>query len=134
MSFPGNFKDHLLMDRAPTLSVSFLVDSMKRMRGGVAGNIAYTLALLGERPLIVGTGGHDFADYRQWMEEQGIDTSGIIEIPNEFTASCFINTDLANNQLVALYAGAMAHSRDISVERLGLRAADPGGHSPSDPA
>jgi len=134
MSFPGNFKDHLLMDRAHTLSVSFLVDSMKRMRGGVAGNIAYTLALLGERPLVVGTVGHDFADYRKWMEEQGIDTSGIIEIPNEFTASCFINTDLANNQLVALYAGAMAHSRDVSIERLGLGAQDLVVISPSDPA
>ena len=133
MSFPGYFKDHLLMDRAHTLSVSFLVDSMKRMRGGVAGNIAYTLSLFGERPLIVGTVGHDFADYRHWMQERGIDTSGIVEIPHEFTASCFINTDLANNQLVALYAGAMAHSRGISIEGRGLTAEDLVVISPSDP-
>jgi adenosine kinase len=133
MSFPGYFKDHLLMDRVHTLSVSFLVDSMKRMRGGVAGNIAYTLTLLGERPLIVGTVGHDFADYRQWMDEHGIDTSGIIVIPTEFTASCFINTDLANNQLVALYAGAMAHARDISIRHLGLGKGDLVVISPSDP-
>jgi adenosine kinase len=133
MSFPGHFKDHLLMDRAHTLSVSFLVDSMKRMRGGVAGNIAYTLSLLGERPMIVGTVGHDFGEYRQWMQSQGIDTSGIIEIPNEFTASCFINTDLSNNQLVALYAGAMAHSRNLSVRTLGLTKDDLVIISPSDP-
>jgi len=133
MTFPGYFKDHLLMDRAHTLSVSFLVDSMKRMRGGVAGNIAYTLSLLGERPLIVGTVGHDFGDYRDWMKQRGIDTSGIVEIPTEFTASCFINTDLANNQLVALHAGAMAHSGRVSVEGLGLTAADLVVISPSDP-
>lgn len=133
MTFPGYFKDHLLMDRAHTLSVSFLVDSMKRMRGGVAGNIAYTLSLLGERPLIVGTVGHDFAEYRQWMQARGIDTSGIVEIPHEFTASCFINTDLANNQLVALYAGAMADARRVSIERLGLTAEDLVVISPSDP-
>jgi adenosine kinase len=133
MSFPGHFKDHLLMDRAHTLSVSFLVDSMKRMRGGVAGNIAYNLALLGERPLVVGTVGHDFADYRHWMDRQGIDTSGIIEIQSEFTASCFINTDLANNQIVALYAGAMAHSRNLSIDGLGLTADDLVVISPSDP-
>src|SRR5215472_2695183 len=132
MTFPGYFKDHLLMDRAHTLSVSFLVDSMKRMRG-VVGNIAYTLSLLGERPLIVGTVGHDFGDYREWMKQRGIDTSGIVEIPTEFTASCFINTDLANNQLVALHAGAMAHSGRVSVEGLGLTDADLVVISPSDP-
>ncbi len=133
MTFPGYFTDHLLKDRAHTLSVSFLVDSMKRMRGGVAGNIAYTLSLLGERPLIVGTAGHDFADYREWMRKQGIDTSGIIEFPDEFTASCFINTDRANNQLVALYAGAMTQSRNLSVLHLGLGANDLVVISPSDP-
>jgi len=133
MSFPGYFKDHILPEKAHALSVSFLVDSMKRMRGGVAGNIAYTLALLGERPLVVGAAGQDFGEYRTWMESHGIDTSGIAEIENEFTASCFINTDRANNQIVALYTGAMAYSRQLSIEGRGLSRGDLAVVSPSDP-
>src|ERR671927_469919 len=85
MDFPGNFKDHILPDKAHMLTVSFLVDSMRRMRGGVAGNIAYTLALLGEHPLVVATAGQDFTDYRAWMDNHGVDTSGIVEIDDEFT-------------------------------------------------
>src|SRR5258707_6179748 len=89
MNFPGYFKDHILPDKVHMLSVSFLVDSMRRMRGGVAGNIAYTLALLGERPLVVATAGQDFGEYRALMEHQGIDAAGIKLIHDEFTASCF---------------------------------------------
>jgi adenosine kinase len=133
MTFPGHFKDHILTDKAHALSVSFLVDSMQRMRGGVAGNVAYTLSLLGERPLIVAAAGHDFGEYRSWMESHGIDTSGILEVPAEFTASCFINTDLAHNHIVALYTGAMAHSRYLSVKPLGLGPEDLVVISPSDP-
>lgn len=120
MDFPGYFKDHMLMEKAHMLSVSFLVDSMRKMRGGVAGNIAYNLALLGERPLIVGTVGHDFAEYRAWLEQQGIDTSGITVIEHEFTSSCFINTDRANNQIVAFYAGAMSYDHHRSLTDRGL--------------
>src|SRR6187401_3353500 len=98
MNFPGHFKDHILPDKVHMLTVSFLVDSMKRMRGGVAGNIAYSLALLGERPLVVASAGTDFGDYRQWMKQAGIDTEGIHTVEGEFTASCFINTDQSNNQ------------------------------------
>jgi adenosine kinase len=133
MNFPGYFKDHILPDKAHMLSVSFLVDSMRRMRGGVAGNIAYSLALLGERPLVVATVGQDFAEYHAWMERQGIDASGIVEVPDEFTASCFINTDQANNQIVAFYTGAMARSKDLSLEGLGLGADDLVVISPTDP-
>src|SRR5262245_32033000 len=133
MNFPGYFKDHILPDKVHMLSVSFLVDSMRRMRGGVAGNIAYSLALLGERPLVVATVGHDFAEYRAWMEGQGIDAAGITEVPDEFTASCFINTDQANNQIVAFYTGAMAYSKDLSLEGLGLGSDDLVVISPTDP-
>src|SRR5215211_1580517 len=133
MAFPGDFKDHILPDKAHMLSVSFLVDSMRRMRGGVAGNIAYTLALLGERPLVVATAGQDFGEYRAWMEQQGIDASGIKLIDDEFTASCFINTDQSNNQIVAFYTGAMARSRDLSLLDLGLGARDLVIISPTDP-
>lgn len=133
MDFPGYFKDHILPDKVHMLTVSFLVDSMRRMRGGVAGNIAYTLALLGERPLVVASAGHDFAEYRAWMERHGIRTSGIVEIANEFTASCFINTDRANNQIVAFYAGAMDKAAGLSLRELGLGSDDLVIVSPTDP-
>ena len=71
MSFPGHFRDHILPDRLDTISLSFLVDTMVRQRGGTAPNIAYTLALLGDKPLLVGTVGEDFEDYRAWLECQG---------------------------------------------------------------
>lgn len=124
MDFPGYFKDHMLMEKAHMLSVSFLVDSMKRLRGGVAGNIAYNLALLGERPLIVGTVGQDFRDYQEWLANQGVDTSGLVTVEHEFTASCFINTDRANNQIVAFYPGAMNYDHKLSLVDLGLTPED----------
>jgi adenosine kinase len=133
MDFPGHFKDHILPDKAHMLTVSFLVDSMRRMRGGVAGNIAYSLALLGERPLVVASAGQDFGEYREWMERQGIDTSGIVETEDDFTASCFINTDKSNNQIVAFYAGAMAQAKNLSLLDLGLTADDLVVISPTDP-
>lgn len=133
MDFPGYFKDHVLPDKVHMLSVSFLVDSMRKMRGGVAGNIAYNLALLGERPLIAGTVGHDFGEYRAWLDSVGIDTSGLIEIDHEFTSSCFINTDRANNQIVAFYAGAMAYASRVSLANLELSAEDLVLISPTDP-
>ena len=133
MDFPGHFKDHILPDKAHMLTVSFLVDSMRRMRGGVAGNIAYSLALLGERPLVVASAGQDFGEYREWMERQGIDTSGIVEIEDDFTASCFINTDKSNNQIVAFYTGAMAQAKNLSLLDLGLTADDLVVISPTDP-
>lgn len=133
MNFPGHFKDHILPEKTHMLTVSFLVDSMKRMRGGVAGNIAFTLALLGEHPVVLASAGQDFGEYRLWMEKQGVDHSGITEIADEFTASCFINTDLANNQIVAFYTGAMAYSKDLSLYSLDLTPEDLVVISPTDP-
>ncbi len=114
MVFPGYFKDHILPDKIHEISVSFLVDSMKKQRGGVAPNIAYNLALLGERPKIMATVGEDFAEYRRWLELHGIDTSAIIVIPDEFTASFFVSTDKDQNQIASFYTGAMAYARTVS--------------------
>jgi adenosine kinase len=114
MVFPGHFKDHILPDKIEKLSVSFLVDSMKKQRGGVATNIAYNLALLGERPKIMATVGQDFAEYRAWLEANGVDTSAIVAVPNEFTASFFVSTDLDQNQIASFYTGAMAHAHELS--------------------
>lgn len=111
MSFPGRFRDHLIPEELHHISVSFLVESLVRERGGVAANIAYNLALLGERPILMGTAGQDFAEYRAWLEEQGVDTSAVREIPGVFTASFFANTDSENNQIGSFFTGAMAFSK-----------------------
>jgi adenosine kinase len=120
MVFPGQFKDHILADKVHVLSVSFLVDSMKKMRGGTAPNIAYNLALLGERPTVMGTVGQDFAEYRAWLDKAGVDTSLIKVIEDDFTASCFINTDLSDNQITAFYPGAMGHAHKLRLNTNGL--------------
>jgi adenosine kinase len=134
MTFPGRFREHLLQDRMHRLTVSFLVDDMRKLRGGVAGNIAYSLALLGERPLLVATAGDDFGEYRSALESAGVDTSGVRMVPGTFTASCFINTDQDANQLVAFYAGALAHAQLASLDPLGLESSDLVVISPADPA
>jgi adenosine kinase len=115
MSFPGYFRDHILADKLDSISLSFLVDSMIRQRGGVGPNIAYTLALLGSHPVLVATAGEDFEEYRVWLEKNGVDTQGVKVIAGEYTASFFANTDKANAQIASFYTGAMAHARDISI-------------------
>ncbi len=133
MRFPGRFTDHLLPDKLQSISLSFLVDSMVRQRGGVAPNIAYTLNLLGGEPIIFGTVGQDFGDYRKWLESHGMSTKHIIEIVDDFTASFFVSTDIAHNQIANFYTGAMAHSRHHSLADRGLSDADMVVISPSDP-
>ena len=118
MDFSGHFKDHILPDKIHVLSVSFLVDKLQKLRGGCAANIAYNLALLGERPKMVATVGQDFADYRAYLEEQGVDTSATRVIPDEFTASSFITTDLDNNQITGFYTGAMREASSLSLHDL----------------
>lgn len=110
MFFSGEFTEHLIEEKLQTVSVSFLVDSLRRERGGTAPNIAYTMALLKGEPRIMATAGTDFAEYRTWLEGHGVDTSAIVEIQDEFCASFFVNTDLAQNQIGHFYAGAMAHA------------------------
>lgn len=114
MSFPGKFTDHLLPEHMHRVSLSFLVDTMDKRRGGCAPNIAYTLALLGERPLLVATAGQDFGDYRVWLEAAGIDTTHVKVVQDKFTASFFCSTDEANNQIASFYTGAMANAGELS--------------------
>ncbi len=118
MKFPGYFQDHILPDNLECLSLSFLVESMVRQPGGIAPNIAYTLALMGERPRLLATAGEDFVEYRDALERSGVDTSGIRLIEGEFTASFFANTDLANAQIASFYPGAMAAAGDLSLNDL----------------
>lgn len=114
MSFPGKFSDHLLADQLHTISVSFLVDSLERMRGGVAPNIAYTNALLGGKPRIMAAAGQDFEEYRQWLEAYGVDTSGIVVFTDDYCASFFVNTDEEHNQIASFYTGAMANASELT--------------------
>ena len=118
MTFPGYFKEHILPDQIAKLSVSFLVDSMTRQRGGVAPNIAYNLALLDERPILMATAGQDFTEYRTWLEAHGVDASAVAEVPDKFTASFFVNTDRENNQIASFYTGAMADASKLSFRNL----------------
>ncbi len=116
MTFPGHFEEHFLPDKLSSISLSFLVDGMVKRRGGVAPNIGYTMALLGGRPLLIGTVGEDFELYQSWLEEQGVDTRGIKVIPDEFTASFFVTTDNANAQIASFYPGAMAYACQLTLD------------------
>jgi adenosine kinase len=118
MTFPGYFRDQILPDHLEKISLSFLVDSLTRQRGGTAPNIAFTMALLGESPLVVGTVGEDFSDYRAWLEAHHLDTRYIRVIEGKYTASFFANTDLANSQISSFYTGAMAHASEIALHDL----------------
>ncbi len=119
MSFPGSFTEHLLPDHLAKVSLSFLVDTMEKRRGGCAANIAYTLGLLQEHPTLMATAGQDFPDYRRWLEEAGVDTSLVREVPGVFSASFFCSTDRDNNQIASFYTGAMAHAGELSFHEAG---------------
>jgi adenosine kinase len=134
MSFPGKFTEHFLPEHMHRVSLSFLVDSMDKRRGGCAPNIAYTLALLGERPLVMATAGQDFGDYRAWMEAAGIDTTYVKVVADKFTASFFCSTDQANNQIASFYTGAMANAGELSFRTVpGLKSDGLVIISPNDP-
>ncbi|MFN2232827.1 MAG: carbohydrate kinase family protein [Anaerolineales bacterium] len=114
MTFPGYFRDYILADKLEHISLSFLVDSMVKRRGGIAPNIAYTLALLGDTPQVMATVGEDFAEYRTHLEKIGVDTSLMKVIPGVFTASFFCNTDRSNAQIASFYPGAMDYAGELS--------------------
>ncbi len=132
MRFPGYFKEHILAGQ-DKISLSFLVDEKERHRGGTAPNIAYNLALLGERPRIVGAAGLDFKDYKAWLESVGIDTSLIRVFPDEFTATFSVITDLEHNQIASFHTGAMARAREIDLREIGAESIDWVIISPDDP-
>lgn len=119
MSFPGKFTEHFLPEHMNRVSLSFLVDTMDKRRGGCAPNIAYTLALLGERPRLMAAAGEDFGEYRHWLEAAGVDTSFVVQISGKFTASFFCSTDQENNQIASFYTGAMADAGQLSFRTAG---------------
>ena len=133
MVFPGRFSDHILPDKMHVLSVSFLVDSLTRLRGGTGANISFNLGLVGEHPLLVGTVGEDFSEYRAWLEKHGVDCRTVKVIAGDHTASCFINTDLQDNQITAFYPGAMKHAASVSIKESGATKDDLVVIAPNDP-
>jgi adenosine kinase len=118
MQFPGKFTEHILSEHLQRVSLSFLVDSMDKRRGGCAPNIAYTLALLGERPYLMATAGQDFKEYDEWLQAAGVDTSHVHHVPDKFTASFFCSTDIENNQIASFYIGAMANASELSLRTI----------------
>ncbi len=134
MRFPGHFVEHLIPDRLKRLSVSFLVDDMRRVPGGCGPNIAYGLAVLGERPLLLASAGQDAAAYRDMLDASGVDVSGLVLHEDVFTASFFVSTDRDQNQLASFYTGAMARARDLSIEATGDGPGSLVIVSPNDPA
>ena len=109
MDFPGRFSDHIMPDKVHILNVSFTVNGLVERPGGTAGNIAYALSLLGEKPTIMATIGRDHQSYFQWLYRHDIPRDGIRIIEEEFTASAHIITDRLDNQITGFNPGAMKH-------------------------
>ena len=118
MTFPGRFAEQFLADKLTKISLSFLVNGLEIRRGGVAANIAFSLGCLGLRPLLVGTVGDDFGDYRRWLDEHGVDTSLVRTSQRFHTARFVCTTDADLNQIASFYPGAM--SEDASLDLSGL--------------
>lgn len=116
MQFPGRFADHILPEKVHILNVSLEVQDLRETFGGTAGNISYTLGLLGERPTILATAGCDFERYRTWLEQHNVSTQGIDELADEFTAGAYITTDKDNNQFTGFNPGAMKHSTAFNLD------------------
>ena len=119
LSFKGRFKDHILADKTHILNLSFLVDELRKRRGGVAGNYAYNLSLLGYPAAVLATAGSDAAEYRDWLVARGIDCQGLRLLDDEITATGFTTTDMDDNQLTGYYGGAMLRAAMLGVDDAG---------------
>jgi len=115
MRFPGRFSEQLLADHLQKVSLSFLVDDLVVHRGGVAGNMAYAIGVLGGDVALVGAAGQDFGDYRQWLQSAGVNTDTVLISESAYTARFVCTTDEAMAQIASFYPGAMSEARDISL-------------------
>ncbi len=116
MDFPGYFSEHILPEKVHVLNVCFQVNDMKEKFGGTAGNIAYTLTLMGEKPGISATIGQDDHKYIEWLKKNGISRDNIKNIEDERTACAYITTDKADNQITAFHPGAMKYSSSLEFD------------------
>lgn len=133
MHFDGSFADHILQDKAHTLSVSFLLDSFKQQHGGVAGNMVYNMAMLGVPTSLVGTAGQDFGPYQEKLKKMGVNLDHVIVAEDDFTATAFMNADNVGNQIASFYPGSGADAQKIDVTEIAstasygiISAGDPG--------
>jgi adenosine kinase len=115
MMFSGKFTDTLIAEKLDKVSLSFLVGDLEIRRGGVAGNISFGLGCLGLNPLLVGSVGPDFAEYRGWLEAHGVDTSGVRTSPSKHTARFVATNDTDGNQIASFYPGAMSEDGEIDI-------------------
>ena len=120
MDFPGKFSDHILADKIHILNVCFVVNGLTEKFGGTAGNIAYSLALLGEKPLILATAGNDFGQYEAWLRQHDLPLDGIRLISEELTAGAYITTDMGDNQITGFNPGAMKYPSLYEVDQAGV--------------
>ena len=118
MDFPEYFSDHILPEKLHVLNISFTVNGMVEKLGGTAGNIAYALSLLGERPIILATVGHDYHRYFESLARKNIASDSIKIIEEEFTASAYITTDRADNQITGFNPGAMKYPSCFDFDRV----------------
>jgi adenosine kinase len=118
MDFPGRFEDHILPEKIHILNVCFTVNGLTEKFGGTAGNIAYNLSLLGEKPRILAASGKDFDRYQRWLDQLGLPTDGIRHIEDEFTASAYITTDMGDNQITGFNPGAMKYPSNFEADGL----------------
>ena len=118
MTFPGRFVEQFIPEKMDRVSLSFLVDRLEIRRGGVAANIAFGLGVLGLRPLLIGAVGADFAPYRTWLAEHGVDCGGVRESTTQHTARFVCTTDADGNQIASFYPGAMSEDADIELAPL----------------
>lgn len=116
LTFKGKFKDHILPDKTHILNLSFLVDDLQKRRGGVAGNYAYNLRLLGQPAAILATAGPDAAEYRDWLAANGVDCTGLRLLEGEISATGFTTTDMDDNQLTGYYGGAMLRAGELGLD------------------
>jgi adenosine kinase len=123
MDFPGKFSDHILPDKIHMLNVCFMIDALRENFGGTAGNIAFSLALLGEKPFIVASAGRDFSPYRAWLDRNGLPGDHIEIVEEEHTAGAYITTDRSDNQITAFNPGAMGRPTHFDPESLDPAAA-----------
>jgi adenosine kinase len=123
MTFPGRFTESLIADKLDKVSLSFLVDGLDIRRGGVGANIAFGMASLGERPVLLGAVGQDFSEYRDWLERHGVDCDSVLVSTTQHTARFVCTTDREHNQIASFYPGAMSEAREIDLvavaDRLG---------------
>ena len=115
MVYNDHFKNHILPDKVHMLNVCFVVPDLRRDYGGCAGNIAYTLNLLGADVYPLGTVGDDFSPYAYWLEQNGINQAYVKKIPSSYTAQAYITSDLDDNQITAFHPGAMDYSSQLSI-------------------